>query len=188
MPGHREVHVLQHKFLEDSHWGKTLTFVCLEWMNWCQSADHGKRGRRGDKDASSRSAGCGSHKWSVFKSKVDRQVSFRPWEVCARHGNLMFLQILQIVFLPSNWFWSFIFPFHYFTAHNQVNVTQVRENRFVLLLLMFASTPSTEVLFSVGTRNKIVFCSALVCVYLSIQCCLITNLADTGRFGKPLGD
>lgn len=141
-----------------------------------------------DKDAGSRSAGCGSHKWSVFKSKVDRQVSFRPWEVCARHGNLMFLQILQIVFLPSNWFWSFIFPFHYFTAHNQVNVTQVRENRFVLLLLMFASTPSTEVLFSVGTRNKIVFCSALVCVYLSIQCCLITNLADTGRFGKPLGD
>ena len=84
--------VLEHRLLEYTHWMKTLTFVCLKWTNWRQAADHVKRGGRGNKDAASGSAGCGSHDRPVLiKSQVDRKVSFRPWEICVRLGGLMLL-------------------------------------------------------------------------------------------------
>ena len=84
--------VLEHRLLEYTHWMKTLTFVCLKWVKWRQAADHVKRGGRGNKDAGSGSAGCGSHDWPVLiKSQVDRKVSFRPWEICVRLGGLILL-------------------------------------------------------------------------------------------------
>ena len=86
-----------------------------------------------------------------------------------------------------------IFLFQNLTTHNHVNTTYVRKNSFVPTLLMFTSThcfiPSPVALFFACTRNKIgivLFCASLcLSKYLMLS---RHNLADAGRFGKPLGE